>query len=137
MVDDDVLLDDAAANQVLADNSFEHWRITSAIPHAIRIDDRDRPGLADPKTVGLCAQNASSFGEAELREALFEKRPRRERSLAVAAFRFGLIATEKYMPVRDRYTDVSRGALLPLQRLALVFLALVRAVAHVSHDLLS
>ena len=105
---DQVLDDDAAADQMLLNNPFEYWRITFAVPSTFRIHDGNRPAFADAEAVGLRAKDAALLRELQLFEAPLQEIPCGKATLLVTAFRFGLIAAEKDMAPRDGHTDAGR-----------------------------
>ena len=102
---DQVVVHDPAAYKVLLDNPFQHRRIACAVPGAFGIDDGNRPAFADAEAVRLRAQDPALFGQTHLLEALLQKLPRREPAIALAAFRFRLIAAEKNVPPRHWHAD--------------------------------
>ena len=96
---------------MLVDDAFENGRIAASIPSTFRIDDRDRTAFADAQAVCLRPKDAAGFGQAQLLEALLQKFPCFDRSLAIAAFRVRLIGAQKDMPPRTRHAD-RRGNIL-------------------------
>ena len=96
---------------MLVDDPPEHRRIASAIPRAFRVHHRDRTSLADAKAVGFRPQDAASLGQPQFFEALFEKIPRRDGALAIAALRIGLIGAEKNVTAGGG--DAHRGGEIP------------------------
>src|SRR5262245_37834660 len=112
MLHDERVGDSPPADEVFLDDPLEQRRIASRVPGAFGVDDRDRTALADAEAVGLCAQDASLLREAELLQAAFEKLPRREAALFLAALRVRLVAAEQHVPSRDADTDgAGHGAL--------------------------
>src|SRR5947208_3469753 len=92
---------DASADEVFLDDSFEDGRIARAVPRALWIDDRDRPALTDPEAVGFGSESAALLRQAELFEPALEKLPRLQTALLLAAFGRRLIAAEKDVSSRD------------------------------------
>src|SRR5262249_43832841 len=72
MLEDQVILDDPAVDQVFLDDSLENRRVALAIPGAFGIDDGDRPSLADSQTVRLRPQDAAAVRQAKLLQPLFQ-----------------------------------------------------------------
>jgi hypothetical protein len=105
---DQMLGHHAAGDQMLLNNPFEHWGIALAVPHAFRVHDRNRTTLADAEAVGFGAKDAALFGELQLFETPLQKIPCGKATLLVAAFGFRLIAAQKDVAPRDRYTDAGR-----------------------------
>jgi hypothetical protein len=105
---DQMLGHHAAGDQMLLNNPFEHRRIALAVPHAFRVHDRNRTTLADAEAVGFGAKDAALFGELQLFETPLQKIPCGKATLLVAAFGFRLIAAQKDVAPRDRYTDAGR-----------------------------
>src|SRR5438094_67296 len=89
-------VDDAAVDQVLLDNPFQHDRRAGVVPHRFGIDDRNRSLSADPQAV--CFRPIHQwFRSRELQffEALFQVFPGFETFFFRRAFRFGLIGAKK------------------------------------------
>jgi hypothetical protein len=102
---DQELLDDASTEEMLLDDSLEHRRITLSVPRAFWIDDGDRSAVTDAQAVHLAAKHAAVLRQPELAESPFEELPGSEATGFLAAFRVGLVATEKNMPARDTDAD--------------------------------
>src|SRR6187399_2748728 len=85
---------------MLLDDSLQNRRIALAIPRAFRVDDGNRSGLADTEAVRLRAENAV-VRQPKLDQAPLQVIPRHDRSLAIAAFRLGLVAAEEDVAPRD------------------------------------
>src|SRR5688572_1686524 len=96
---------------MLVDDPLQNWRITRAVPRALGIHDGDRAAFADAKAIRFRAKDASRLRQPELFQALLQKLPRLERSIAVAALRVGLIGTEKDVAARIRHAN-GRGEIL-------------------------
>src|SRR4051794_27736870 len=94
-----------ATDQVLLDDPLEDRRIALAVPRAFRIHDGNRTAFTDAQAIGLGAQDAALFGEPELLKARFQKLPRDEAAMQVAALRLGLIAAEKDVAPGNRNSD--------------------------------
>src|SRR5260370_24688437 len=116
MTDDERVFHDASADEVFLDNPLENRRIALPVPRPFRIDDGDRPAFADPEAVGLAAKDAALLGEPELFEPPLQVVPRGESALLVAAFRLGLIATQKDVTLRHWHPDARRHRALALLR---------------------
>jgi len=97
--------DDAAADEMLLDDPLEGRRVALAIPRAFGIDHRHWAGFADAQAVGLAAQDAALFGQAQLLQAFLQKVPGRHATLEVAALGFGLLGAQEDVPARDRDAD--------------------------------
>jgi len=106
------LLDDATPDQVLIHDSLEGRGIAAAVPRSLGIDNGYRSPLADAQAIGLGSKDASLLGEAKLTEAPFQKLPRCETALTIAALRIGLITAEKNVALRDRDANAIRNSLL-------------------------
>jgi hypothetical protein len=83
-----------AADEMFLDDALEDWRIALAIPRAFRVDDGDGAGLADAEAVRLRAEHAV-VRQPKLDETPLQIIPGHDRSLAIAAFRLGLVAAEE------------------------------------------
>ena len=105
---DEQVLDDAAADQMFLDDSFERGWIAFAIPRAFGVDDGDWAALTDFEAVGLRAQDAALIGQSQLGEATFQEVPRRHAAFHVTALGLGLLGAEKDVPPRDRNADSVR-----------------------------
>ena len=109
---DQIVRDDALADQMLDDDPLEHRRIALAVPRSFRVDDRDRTTFADAQAVGLRPQNAALFGEVKFLQTALEKIPRRKAAILLAALGCGLIAAEENMSPRSGYPDAGGDLLL-------------------------
>src|SRR5215217_1877377 len=87
------------------DNALEDRRVALAVPGTFRVDDGNRPALADPQAVGLGAQDAALVDEPERLQPRLEVVPGREAALLLATLRRRLIAAEKDVPARHRHAD--------------------------------
>ena len=67
------------------------------IPYPVRIYDRDRPVLADSKTVGLRAVNISAPRKPEFFKPVLQEIPGSQSDLLRATLGLGLVATQKNM----------------------------------------
>ena len=85
---------------MLLDDPLEHGRLASSVPRAFGIDDGDGAALANTKAIGFRPKDAARLGKTQLLEALFQIIPRGKRAIAIAAFRFGLIGTQKNVSAR-------------------------------------
>src|SRR5690349_7262362 len=97
---DAVLGNLATADQVLLDDAFEHGLVALRIPRALRVDDCDRPALADAEAVRLGAQDTALFRELQLLEPPLQEVPRCQTAFLVAAHRRRLVAAEKDVAAR-------------------------------------
>ena len=115
-----VVLHGPPPDQMLLDDALEHRRIARAVPSPFRIHNSDRAAFADPQAIGFRAEDAARLGQPKLFEPLLQKFPRLDRSLAIAAFRVGLIGAQKDMAARVRHADRSGEILqaLTVRRLA-------------------
>src|SRR5437764_3375831 len=104
------LVNDPSANQMFLDDALEHRGVALSVPCALWIHDRNRTAFANPKAVGLRAQDAALLRQSELPQAALQKVPRRKPALLVAALRVRLIAAEKNVAARDGYPDRFRHA---------------------------
>ena len=52
-------------NKMLLNNALQHLRRTGMIPRAFRINDGNRPILADAQTVGFGSKNAPTAGQVQ------------------------------------------------------------------------
>src|SRR5262249_28564771 len=73
-------------------------RIALSVPHALWVDDRDRPVRADAQAVHLRAQDAALVVEAQLEEPPLQVVPRGEPALLLRALRLRLVAAEEDVP---------------------------------------
>ena len=106
---DKELFDHAASDEMLLDNPFEHRRIAAAVPRAFGIDDRNRAALANAKAVDLRTEDAALLRQAKLLQAAFQKFPRRQAAILVAALRVRLIAAQEDVPARYGNADADGG----------------------------
>src|SRR6185369_2413261 len=81
------------------------------VPRPFRIDDGDRPLLAEPKAIGLRPRDPAPFGELQFGEPLLEVFPGGEPDLFLAALRLRLIAAEKDVPPCGRQSELRRDLL--------------------------
>src|SRR5688572_22951033 len=102
---DEQIGDDAAADQVFLDDALEGRRIAFTVPGALRVDERDRPALADAQAIRLGAQNASLVRQTELRQAFLQKLPRGDTAFPVAALRRRLFGAKKNVSAGDGHAD--------------------------------
>ena len=105
------VLDDAAADEMLLDDSLEDGRIALPVPGALRIHDRDRTAFADPEAIGLRPQDPAPLGQTELLQPCLQVFPGCDAAILVAAFRLGLLAAEKNVPARHGHADGFRDPL--------------------------
>ena len=103
---------DAAADQMVLDDPFEHGRIASGVPGALGVHDGDRPAFADAQAVRLGAQDAALLRQIQLSQTPLEELPRFEPARCVAALRGGLISAEKDVSPGDRHADGNGDLLL-------------------------
>ena len=112
MLHDDGIPHRSTPDQVLLDDPLEDRRITSTIPGAVRVHDRDWPAFANSQAVSLGPKDASLVGESQLLETALEETPRCQASLFLTALRGCLIATQK--DVTRCYVDPSGRRLATL-----------------------
>ena len=93
-----ILFDRLPADQVLLYNPLQNLRTARVIPGPFGIDYSNRAAHADSETVGFGAVDATLTVELQLFEPLFQIRPCLQADLFFAAFRFGLIRTNKDVP---------------------------------------
>ena len=108
MLLDEVIDDDAAADEMIVDDALEDRRIAAPIPRALGIDDRDRSTFADAQAIRLRAENAALLRQTEFLQPPLEKLPRGEPAFLLTAFRIGLIAAEKNVAPRNGHADALR-----------------------------
>jgi hypothetical protein len=90
-----VLLHRRPADQVLLDDSLEHFLGAAVIPDLVGPDDRDGPCRTNLQAIGLGPLHAARSSEAELLEPSLEVFPRTLTDLAPAALAlFGHAAKE-------------------------------------------
>src|SRR5436190_12967397 len=107
-----MVFDDASGDQMFLDDPFEHRGIARGIPGALGIDHGDRAAFADTQAVRLGAQNAALLGKSQLLQAAFQKVPRREAAILLAALRIRLVAAEEDVAPRDGHANRFRDAAL-------------------------
>src|SRR5262245_45667813 len=112
MIRDQILGNDASADQMLLNDALEHRRIALAVPRAFGVDDSDRSAFADAKAVRFRSQNSTLLGEVELFQPALQKLPGREPSSLLRALRDGLIAAEEDVPPGHGNTDRGGGGSL-------------------------
>ena len=105
MLRDQVLVDDAPADEMFLNDAIEHGWIALPIPRPFGIDNGDRAAFADSKAVHLAAQDTALLRQPELFQTTFQELPGGEAAIFLAALRVRLIAAEKNMPPRDRHSD--------------------------------
>src|SRR5436309_12570642 len=105
MLNDQTVLDDAAADEMLLDDALEHRRIALTVPSAFWVHHRDRSAFADPQAVRLRAQNPALLRQPELFEPSLQEVPRSQPAIFFAALRRRLIAAEEDVPPRHRNAD--------------------------------
>ena len=99
------------SDEVLLNNSLQHFRSGGVIPHPFRVHHRDRSILANAQAVRLRpVDNVLSLDQPEFGEAAFEIRPRRFNNLGRSALRRGLVGTKKDVPIDA--ADPEAGGLL-------------------------
>src|SRR5262245_43741105 len=86
---------DAAADEMLLDDLFEHGRIAASVPRTFWIHDCNRTAFADAQAIGFGAQNATLLREAKLLQAALQEFPGREPALLLTTLGIRLIAAEK------------------------------------------
>src|SRR5262245_64732521 len=101
---------------MLLNDPLEHRRIAGAVPRALWIDDGDRSAFADAQAVRFRSQDAALLRQPELLQACFQKLPRGEAAILVAALRLRLVAAEENMAARDGHADAVRDGTLRLDR---------------------
>lgn len=77
------------------------------IPHPVRIYDRDRPVLADSKTVGLRAVNISAPRKPEFFKPVLQEIPGSQSDLLRATLGLGLITAQENVTLRRAYSECS------------------------------
>ena len=110
------VLNDVPADEMFLDDALDRGRIAVSVPGAFRIDDRDGPAFADAQAVRFRAQDAALLRQSQLLQSPFEKIPRVDAAIFLAAFRIGLIAAEKNVPTGDRHADRVGDLLLARER---------------------
>ena len=118
---DQMLGHHATGDQMFLNDAFEHRRITVAVPRSFRVHDRNRTTLADAEAVGFGAKDAAPLRELQLFEATLQKIPRRDATLLIAAFGFGLIAAKKNVAPRNRHTNAGRDLSLGIAHAGSIF----------------
>src|SRR5436190_16650597 len=98
MLRDQVLVDDAPADEMFLNDPVEHGWIALPIPRPFGIDNGDRAAFADSEAVHLGAQDATLLRQPQLFQTTFQEVPGREAALFLATFRVCLIAAEKNVP---------------------------------------
>ncbi len=91
---DTILFHGRASDEVLRDDSFEHFGSAGVIPDAFRVNDGNGATEADAEAVGFRPENGGGV-EVERGEAGFEEIPGDEAGVAVAALGLGLIGAEE------------------------------------------
>jgi hypothetical protein len=114
---DQEFLDNAAANQVLLNDAFEHRRVARPVPRPFRIDDCDRPAFADTKTVRFRPQDASLILELQLLEASLQEVPGGKTAFLLATLRGRLVAAEKKVATSLANADRAGGLAEAVPRL--------------------
>lgn len=102
MCEKGIVLNDLIADQMLLNNALEHFWGGAVVPHSVRVNDDNRPLLADPQTVSFGAKNtARALGggrvKLEFLKPFFKIVPSGDTFGFVAALGFGLICTYKNM----------------------------------------
>lgn len=105
MLQDQVIPDNPAANQMLLNDSFEDRWIALRVPGTFGINDRNGSAFTDPKAVGFAAINPSLLGKTEPLQALLEVFPRHEGTVFRTALRLGLITAQENVPTRGGYAE--------------------------------
>ncbi len=95
MLQNAILGDRHATDQVLMDDPFEDGRVALPVPDAFRVDDGDRAAAADAQTVRLVALDASVFAETEFLQPGLQELPGDQAPVTVTALRIGLVAAEE------------------------------------------
>ena len=111
--------DGLAADEMFLDDPLEDGRIALAIPRAFRVDDGNRSRLADAEAVRLRAQNAV-VRQPKLDQAPLQVIPRHDRSLAIAAFRLGLVAAEEDVAPRDPESQLLDDGLFTVRHRSII-----------------
>ena len=104
-LDDEKLLDDFSAEQVLLDDALQDRWLTRVVPSALGINDCDGATLTDAQAVRLGPQYAALLRQVQLLEPPLQKRPCRKAAFLLAALRLFLIAAEKNMSAGDGYAN--------------------------------
>src|SRR3954468_2135210 len=111
MIGDQVVGDDASADEMFANDPLEHRRIALAIPRSFRVDDGDRATFTDAEAVGFRPQDPALVGQTKLLQAALQKFPCFIAALPLAAFWFRLITAEKNVALRGRDANLLRQLL--------------------------
>ena len=103
-MNDEKVLDDLAADEVLLDDAFERGGIACVVPGTLGVDDSDGTALANAKAIGLGAQDAALFRQPQLLQTTLQIIPRLDAASLVTALGNGLVTTQENVSARDGYT---------------------------------
>src|SRR5882672_5733172 len=101
MLRDQVLVDDAPADEMFLNDAVEHGWIALPVPRPFGIDDGDWAAFADSEAVHLGAQDTTLLRQPQLFQTTLQEVPRGEAAIFLAALWVGLVAAKKNMPPRD------------------------------------
>jgi len=106
---EEMLLDNASADQVLLDDPLQDLRTARMIPRSFGIHDCDGSLRADPQAVGFRSEHTALPAQAQFIQTALEILPGSKAIFARTAFGLRLIAAKEDMPLRlwnaDRLHD--------------------------------
>lgn len=87
------------ADQMFLNDALENFRRAGMVPHPFRVNQGNRSAHANAQTIRFRSINHRIRPrQTQLLQARFQKLPRPQTHLAVAAFRFRLVGAKKDMP---------------------------------------
>lgn len=97
-----IFLDNAIVEHMLLEDAFDHFWSCAVIPDAIRVDDQDRPLLADAQAIGFGAEDGTGalFGGAiksQFLQPFLEIVPGNQAGLLVTTFWDSSIGADEEM----------------------------------------
>ena len=105
MLRDQLLVDNASADEMFLNDAVEDGWIALPVPRPFGIDNGDRAAFADSEAVHLAAQDTALLRQPELFQTTFQEVPGGEAAIFLTALRVRLIAAEKNVSSRDRHAD--------------------------------
>src|SRR5690606_8190011 len=95
---------------MLLKDALQHRRIAAAIPNAVRINDSNRPSLADIEALRGTGQHAATLGQLQFLQPLAKKLIRLRHFLASGALLPFLVVAEQNMSLDPVDRQLAGGA---------------------------
>ena len=113
LLNDEKVLNDFAADEMLLDDAFERGGIARVVPGTLGVDDSDGTAPANAKAIGFGAQDAALFRQPQFLQTTLQIIPRLDAASLIAALGNGLVTTQEDVSARYHHAHcLGHGALL-------------------------